>query len=681
MDLVRIPTIKSQKNIRQIVVVAFAFFTVFPGQLFSQWGSKTIHDTVPQEYLLSFRNADKVGFMNLEGEVIIPATYYSANMFLDGLVTVAIRNENNSRRTTHYGALNAKGEMVVPIGPYFCSNMGNGYILVEKGRSNSIYNEKGEEIISCDTCNLGRVFDTDYFVEHKGIQRDQVNDLRIYDLNGNYKFSEFGTMPRRMWNIRSVDRKYNPMPYIMIDIDRKNRIHRIINMDGSLFLDSVSFPIGFYDNISTMYKDGLCSLIDTSFNPIVPFSEGYESISRFSNEKDRILFSVLKNGHTGIIDNKGQLVLPVKYEGTFNNHQGFLAIYNHGTYKYSYLNGNGENIAKEEWEMHESYLDPNSDQKWFRVSTSDRKYGVIDKEGQVVIPISFDFLSPINNGALVFFNGEESGYMNLKGEVLAKVNQPWVSEIREGVGIIGVPQLNRGRADFPCAQIVSSVNEVYAMQYQYIDSMGNPLSDYLFDWAFPFVNGFGKAMSQCQRIWLDKNIEPVKLGDLYLQSEFDNDLAVAMNTERKFGLVNAKGEIVVPCEYDNIKQKDGSYVHFNVYNKTQKPKRQSAKQMYPDVFNGMIRVYKDGYWGLVSTNGEVILKPVYTYIKLIGEDHFYSVVNQKDKRGIIKLDGTVLLPLEYDDIGQGAPYGLFSITKNGVSGYVHLSGKIYWPKL
>lgn len=187
-------------------------------------------------------------------------------------------------------------------------------------------------------------------------------------------------------------------------------------------------------------------------------------------------------------------------------------------------------------------------------------------------------------------------------------------------------------------------------------------------------------MKDCQMLWFNEEIELVDFDGHYLVSDFHNDMAVVMNKDRKYGLVNKNGKMLIPCEYDEIPLKEGDYVRFNVYHKSNKPKLQASKRRYPDVRNAAIRVRKGDRWGLLSTNGLAILEVKYQSIKLTDNKLLYRIINEEGKSGLVKFDGKVLLPAEYEYIGRYSPHGLFTIGKNGVWGKMHSKGKIYWPK-
>jgi len=106
---------------------------------------------------------------------------------------------------------------------------------------------------------------------------------------------------------------------------------------------------------------------------------------------------------------------------------------------------------------------------------------------------------------------------------------------------------------------------------------------------------------------------------------FENNL-LRVSKNGQYGLIDFEGNIVLNCEYDEITALKG-------------------------VKENLI-VKKDGKVGLVNSKGQSIIKVVYNEIKTLqeGSKSEYIIVDETGKMGVISTSGTIILEPKYDDI-------------------------------
>ncbi len=109
----------------------------------------------------------------------------------------------------------------------------------------------------------------------------------------------------------------------------------------------------------------------------------------------------------------------------------------------------------------------------------------------------------------------------------------------------------------------------------------------------------------------------------------------------KYGLVDYDGEEILPCEYEKIEAIQG-------------------------IKNSLI-ITKDGKQGLSDDLGNVIIEPKYKKIEKIEEDYKngYIVVNEEDKYGIIGYDKAEILPCQYEEVKGIYSEDIFIVKKDG----------------
>ena len=103
----------------------------------------------------------------------------------------------------------------------------------------------------------------------------------------------------------------------------------------------------------------------------------------------------------------------------------------------------------------------------------------------------------------------------------------------------------------------------------------------------------------------------------------------------KWGYINPKGEVVIPCEYDNAS----------------------------DFYGELAGVSKDGKWGYINSSNEVVIP--FEYDAAYGAVDGLAAVVKDGKCGLVDYDNNVIVPLEYDDISsfdEGVAYAI----KDGV---------------
>ncbi len=137
--------------------------------------------------------------------------------------------------------------------------------------------------------------------------------------------------------------------------------------------------------------------------------------------------------------------------------------------------------------------------------------------------------------------------------------------------------------------------------------------------------------------------------------------------DEQCGVVNIKGQIVIPVEYETITA-DNYYNDETLYKTT-----------------GFIVSKKsdEGYrYGYINYKGHVIVKPEYTQIDRIIEiqddKNVYLVAYKEGQAGLLK-NKKVILNYEYEDINYNSYNDVFVIKRNGKEGVTDLKGNVKIP--
>ena len=140
------------------------------------------------------------------------------------------------------------------------------------------------------------------------------------------------------------------------------------------------------------------------------------------------------------------------------------------------------------------------------------------------------------------------------------------------------------------------------------------------------------------------NYETVEAIDNYDQNEniwYEKNV-LKVKKDGKYGLINFTGSEILKCEYDEIYSLKGTT-------------------------NSLI-LEKDGKIGLSSNVGDVIVKPEYEDVRALGIDYSYGyIVTESDgKVGLIDCNKKMVLDVIYEDITNAFSNSMYTVKEEGV---------------
>ena len=110
----------------------------------------------------------------------------------------------------------------------------------------------------------------------------------------------------------------------------------------------------------------------------------------------------------------------------------------------------------------------------------------------------------------------------------------------------------------------------------------------------------------------------------------------------KYGLIDYSGKEILKTEYDEIKSIKGT--------------------------TNSLLISKDNKYGLADNLGNIVIKTEYTNIKAISENYKsgYIVIDENGKQGVIDFDGKVVLANVYEDIKQIDLAGMYVVKQDAI---------------
>ena len=252
-----------------------------------------------KEGLVIYQNDKNLlyGYMNHDGDTVIPAKFVTAEPFSDSLALVGIENKSS----IIYGFIDHTGKF--KIGPKYdkASDFNEGLSIGHFGWIDSSTHVARSEcvIINKNGNNVGKPF-------------GMTNISQFYDgfaLENNF----FGTV-------------------------------RFINKKGEFVTDHLEAAYPFSDGLAPVKVNGKWGFINNEFKLTIPAI--YDNLGYFSNE----LFPVKKGYYWGYINNAGATVIPFKFDtcGSFKNNLATFVIKQSGYKINGYINKKGDIVWQKE---------------------------------------------------------------------------------------------------------------------------------------------------------------------------------------------------------------------------------------------------------------------------------------------------------------------------------------------
>lgn len=340
----------------------------------------------------------------------------------------------------------------------------------------------------------------------------------------------------------------------------------------------------------------------------------------------------------------------------------------------------------------------------------DAKFGMIDKKGNVVIPIDkYYSLNEIRDSVIcfakVFKDSIKYGVMDLKGNVIILPTFESPINFNHNAAIINTRK-NFRHSYSPDADFIV------------INKKGEILTSKKYARISPFVNGFAAVATindsnQYRYGVIDstgKEIIPplynemkCDFSEVYIDSNsFKNGLiAVKFGgfLEPKWGVINIKNEIVIDFQYDVI----SNYINglFIVGIRSQRPSWYTEPDLYGSInvnndtivpfkykvlhefYGNLLIAQKGDKYGIINSKNETIVPFQYNIIIKLGEGFAETGINKPGNYkgrywGIINFLGQEVIPPKFDNI-QNQHNGYFEVEQNSKKGLYDYLGKQVLP--
>lgn len=411
----------------------------------------------------------------------------------------------------------------------------------------------------------------------------------------------------------------------------------------SLFVKSQKYAIN-YDFKSNVYhlQNIDNGIVDTVKYDMIEWRDGF--------------YILKKNSKYGLLDNNGELVFPLNSESisVSDDYIYNKCIVNSLYLKYFLYSKNIEPVDTSD--RVPVFFIP------FFIISKNKRIGVIDTLGNLVLPFEFDEVTifinssleyrflcqknsmsgllDINGKEIIPFSNHQLGILNRNlDEVFTEkeyYRSKYISFYKSGKfgrfddnGEIVIPADYDNGYDFFSNGLFCLARD---KKFGFVDTNNKVVIPFIYDEVVPFKNSVASVKLDSKYSFIDDKNNEIVLFDHYTTHfNFINGISIFSKVGSKFGMIDTVGEVIVTNKYDRL-----VFVNWGQY----------------------YRAYLDKKVGVIDYYGKEIIPPTYDFVtefKGFGMRSFYSpdmlFLIKKDKKfGVVNSKNEIVLDIIYDDL-------------------------------
>lgn len=349
-------------------------------------------------------------------------------------------------------------------------------------------------------------------------------------------------------------------------------------------------------------------------------------------------YCIYDGSYYGFMTEEGEEITPYIYEQAAPFSEGLACVFLDG--KYGFIGKNGETELPFIYDQASSFTEGLA---YFRIGDD---YGFMDHEGNVVLRPDCDSVSSFQEGRAYFSIDGLYGYLDKTGRIIVEPIYEDAGYFRDGLAMV----MRNG-----CYGVMGiEGEEVLSPEYDDIDiEDGFIIAEkdglkYCFDREGRQCLKEGwDSIGVCEgvfRVWRNEKIGLIDSdGKVLLEPNYDSlvpipekELVIAEN-DGLYGVIDYAGKEKVPCVYSSISYDASGTGGLHVMcEETYK----EEKVTYCSRSYGFLSFTEEGSFEEIA--------PVYDYMSSFVGDR--AVVETQGKYGIIRRDGSLEYPIEYDSI-------------------------------
>lgn len=351
----------------------------------------------------------------------------------------------------------------------------------------------------------------------------------------------------------------------------ENGKYGLVDYDGKVILEpeysSIEVMPGIQNNL-IISNDGLYGVYNIATNDVV-IETVYKAVTALTNNSSDGYIVTNESGLVGLIAADKKQILDCKYTEIkgFTGIKEYVVTENN---EVKLVNEKGETLLNKGYDSIE-YITTN-----YLVITKSGKYGVINKAGESVLSAEYDKLEYAFENYFIAEKSGKKGLVNSENETIIPFDYITMNYVSEA-GIIVADK------DYENTDIINSSLEIALKDII--------VSELNVEYGYLRVRDGSEYKYYNFKLEEKTNIEMLSTNTLFLVKE-----------NGKYGYVNKNGDLIVNPIYDDATEQNSF---------------------------GYCAVKKDGLWGVLKSDGTIIVEPSvnlddYLYVDFISEYHRYN---------------------------------------------------------
>lgn len=395
--------------------------------------------------LYPFRRDGRWGFIDDKGVERIKAEYEFVEPFVNGQAQVGSGGR--------VGTINKSGKEVVPMRYDDVLDFSDGLATVELGDSAGVVDRSGQLVVPVHFADIGEYADGRAYAVRAGKHGyidGAGNTVVPFDYDGANTYRNGVAVVKRGDRSGVIDSKGNVVvPFVYDWIEGFDGPTSRVRQNGrmgliSLFGDSLLAPehdhVGPFSNgLALVIDKGKCGYVGRDGRFVVPQQFEANAATQDVGDFRQGVARVLVNGKLGLIDTTGTRVFPPQYTD-IGLIEGDVVPVKKKT-KWGYASRGFSTLAEarydQAWELHEGYarvkvgelfglvdstgketIAPKYTKLMDRkdgvlIATSATGTGVIDAKGQLLVPMIYDAVEPVDRTVVKVAKGQRFGYVHI----------------------------------------------------------------------------------------------------------------------------------------------------------------------------------------------------------------------------------------------------------------------------
>lgn len=288
----------------------------------------------------------------------------------------------------------------------------------------------------------------------------------------------------------------------------------------------------------------------------------------------------------------------------------------------------------------------------------DDKYGLLNSAGKEVIPPTYTFLRELSDDLVLLNQGGQCedgdceggkwGIAHLSSETLIEPRFDFIGRFDE----FGFAKVNiGGKCDYEDCE-----GGVWGL----LDTLGRIRIEPAYQ-SVAFYQSFANNRRLEAFIESDSGMglfdltrDTISIPPIYQELRRVGQNRLAMQTEDRFGVVDNLNQPIIPAKYEDIQDAGGGYLAFETdgsYGMMDSVGKHILKPRYEKVLKGAydwVKVMQADRWGLVNMQDEEIVGTVLLGIGQMGPG--FAVVQRGTTWGVVDLKGAEIVPTRFSNI-------------------------------